>query len=728
MKRLYTAVYFLISISFFSLAQTPVNHWETAVYDSSSWMYFPGVADPGSEWKNSTYAEELWLEGKGGFGYGDGDDETIIENSNSVFLRKKFTVTNNANLVDAILHVDYDDGFVAYLNGVEIARANMSQPSPAYNDFSATTHEAVLNSNVAPESFQLTADHLNLLQDGENVIAIQVHNSDAASSDLTLRAFLSFGISNDATYFSETPSWFPEPLVFKSSNLPILVINTHGQAIMDDFGIVADLGIIDNGAGNRNNTADSFNDYKGKITIETRGESSQMFPKKSYKIETQSINGYDSAASLLGMPKEADWVLYAPYTDKTMIRNVLTFALGNKMGNYSSRTRFCEVILNGEYIGVYVLMEKIKQDKNRVNIDKLSTSDIKDDDLTGGYILRVDKIDANDYPGWESVPVPQLPNENNISFQFFDPDGDVLAEEQKQYIKDYILDFQSSLTQIDFSDPKYGYKKYIDLPSFVDYILISEVSKNVDAYIFSTYMHKDKDSNGGKLKMGPLWDYNLAYGNVDYHQNSQVAPGWIFNDNYRMFWFRRMINDPDFASSFSCRYFDLRKNILSLDSINKLIDFNVQILDEAQERNYQKWPILSTYIWPNQFVGNSYEGEITFLKDWIKKRLEWMDINMPKTCETTPPTAIEEEMKEPEILIYPNPSLEGYNFSFKRTAKASKIEIYSLSGELLYSSRIKGNSFFWSTELNNGNMLSQGLYLFKIYQEKKVVSGKIVKQ
>ncbi|HYG39021.1 MAG TPA: CotH kinase family protein [Cytophagales bacterium] len=725
MKRFFITIYLLSILCFPIFSQTTVDHWETAVYDTTTWRYFPGNSNPGSEWKDNSFSDASWTEGKGGFGYGDNDDNTIIEGISSVFVRKTFTITDTSKIADALLNVDYDDGFVAYLNGTEIARSNMSQVSPAYSDFSQTIHEASIYQGFVPESFSIK-NKLDLFKNGENILAIQVHNSDAMSSDLTLRAFLSFGIADPASYFDETPFWFVKPFVFESSNLPILVINTNGQTIVDDPEIIADMGIIDNGFGNRNKVADPFNDYEGKISIEVRGESSQMFPKKSFKVKTLNNSAQaDTAVSLLGFPKEDNWVLYAPYSDKSMLRNVLTYDLGNKMGHYATRTKFCEVVLNGEYQGVYVLMEKIKQDKNRVDIAKLTNKDIDGDDLTGGYILRVDKIDWNDYPAWESVPVPQLPNENNISFQFFDPDGEDLLTAQKQYIKDYIFEFQSSLTKSSFRDAT-GYKKYIDIASFVDYILISELNKNVDAYQYSTYMHKDKDSKGGKLKMGPIWDYNLAFGNVDYHANSQYAPGWMYNDNYRMFWFRRMMSDPEFAGNLYCRWLELRKGIFSTDHIHNWIDSTANVLKEAQERNYKKWPILGTYIWPNQHVANSYENEIVFLKEWIRKRLVWMDSNLPKICQESPVTGIYEEAKEAEISVYPNPSSEGFNFSFQKANKNSKLQVYNLSGKLLFSNRINGTSYFWDGKLDNGTKLLPGIFLYKIDLGAKVITGKII--
>jgi len=185
---------------------------------------------------------------------------------------------------------------------------------------------------------------------------------------------------------------FSQTLVFTSSNLPIVVINTIGQTIIDDPRIVCDMGIIDNGFGFINSINDPFNNYNGKISIEYRGSQSQSFPKKSYALETQDSIGNNNNVSLLGMPVENDWILYAPYSDKSLMRNFLTFDLGRKMGNYSPRTVYCELVVNGDYKGIYILMEKIKRDNDRVDIAKLDTNDLAGDSLTGGYIIKVDKF------------------------------------------------------------------------------------------------------------------------------------------------------------------------------------------------------------------------------------------------------------------------------------------------------------------------------------------------
>jgi hypothetical protein len=710
--RSIASLYFLL-IPVLTYSQVTVDHWETIVAASDEWKYFPGTADPGANWFNFNFDDNSWLSGPGGFGYGDNDDGTVIDPVLSVFLRKKFLIFDVAELEQIILHVDYDDGFIAYLNGTEIARRNMGTGQfVGFNQPSTGLHEAVLFANGTPEAIVLRPDQKTLLVNGENVIAIQIHNESLASSDLSSSAFISAGLNTSATRYSSIPGWFILPQTVDSSNLPIISIQTNGLEIMDELRIVADMGVIDNGPGIRNSLNDPFNNYNGKISIEFRGESSQMFPKRSFTIETRDELGNNLDVPLLNLPAENDWVLYAPYTDKTMMRDVLAFKLGQDLGSYAPRTRYAELFLNGNYLGVYVLIEKIKIDKNRVDVSSLKWEDIEGDEATGGYLLRVDKIDANDYPAWVSVPSPRLANENLINFQFSDPNGEDLRALQRSYIADFIFKFESALSSSTYNTAN-GYAKYIDVQAFIDFMIVNEIGKNIDGYIFSTYLHKDKDSKGGLLKMGPLWDFNLAFGNVDYLPNSQFAPGWTYNDDYRMYWFRRLMQDGTFRRKFNCRWKEVRGSKLTNEYFSNTIDSIAILLDEAQQRNYQQWPILGTYVWPNQFIGQTYADEISFLKTWIQSRLNWMDANTVSDCSAGAVTEIEGDLSA-YLDVYPNPAKdEAINIHLRAPIAAdARIVISGALGEIILDEKFDGE-FRWLPRANN-RPVSTGIYLIQV--------------
>jgi subtilisin-like proprotein convertase family protein len=242
---------------------------------------------------------------------------------------------------------------------------------------------------------------------------------------------ITFG-SNPATYFS-----------FTSSLLPIVVINTNGNTINNEPKVMADMGIIYNGQGNRNYMTDTPNDYNGKIGIEYRGNYSLSLPQKPYAFETWDVNGNTIDASLLGMPAENDWLLLANYNDKSFARNILPFHLFDSMGHYSVRTRLVDVVMNGEYQGIYLLGEKIKRDSARVNISKLSAVEITTPDVTGGYLLKFDYWDnTNSWQlNYSPIGYPGL----DIHMVHVYPDPADLAPQQTTYIHNYINDFETAL-------------------------------------------------------------------------------------------------------------------------------------------------------------------------------------------------------------------------------------------------------------------------------------------
>lgn len=433
--------------------------------------------------------------------------------------------------------------------------------------------------------------------------------------------------------------WFSLPIFSQvnltSSNLPIFVINTNGQKIPDEPKIKVHLGIIYNGEGIRNNISDSFNHYNGYIEIEIRGSSSQIFPKKSYAVETIDAKGNSIDTSLLGLPAENDWIFYGPYPDKSLIRDVLSYKLFADMGHYASRSKFFELIINNEYVGVYALLEKIKRDKNRVDIAKLNPEDIEGDELTGGYIFKIDKTEGSNTNGWYSTFLPYPNAWQRVLYQYHYPEGDEIVYQQSEYLKNKVYEFESCMNSSSFNQPFDGYYDKIGLDSFVDGFIISELSRNVDGYRLSLFMHKDKDSNGGKIRFGPIWDYNFTFGNADYY-SAWSTSGWQLYVDFRddpfqpPFWWRKLMTDKIFTNKISARWNKLIQSELSSQRILHLVDSLSALLNEAQQRNFSKWKILGTYVWPNYFIGNTFESEINYLKTWITYRINWMNSIIPK--------------------------------------------------------------------------------------------------
>jgi hypothetical protein len=706
-----------------------VNHWEMVTGEGGEWSYFIPSSSMPVDWMELSYDDSQWARGTTGIGYGDGDDQTLIDPAVSIYMRKKFQLLDTNDIAYLTFYIDYDDAFVAYLNGSEIARSNIMGDPPQFDALAGSLHEALLYRGIPPEEFQVREDLAKLIiRDGENILAIQVHNQAANSSDLTAIPFLIVGMRDSVRTYHETPEWFIPPADYRFSTLPILSINTYQQIIQDEPRIKAWLRVIDHGEGNMNSLDDISTGYDGRISIEIRGESAQMFPKKSYSFETQDSLGENNNISLLGLPEENDWILYGPYSDKTLIKNVLSFKLARDMGRYATRTRYCEVFINRDYKGLYVLMEKIKRDKNRVDIATLREEDTSGDQLTGGYILRIDKLDANDYPGWTAYPEVAQSGEDPVQYQYFDPDGWELQPQQQDYIRNYMRNFEMSLNGPYYMHQEQGYKSFVDIPSFVDYLIINEMTKNIDAYIFSTYFYKDRDSKGGKLHMGPAWDFNISFGNVDYNDLATQTYGWLYNEHYRIYWFRRMMNDRVFSNYLNCRWHELRATVFSNDQIFNYIDSLVSELKDPVSKNFKKWPVLGNYVWPNIFIGNTHEEEISQIKSWLAARLEWMDSHIPVECITGIDTP---DDTDGSFRVYPNPFRDGVRFETEGTDEIMQIKIFDKEGRMIENLK-KGTDFNqgdyveWKGRSLNG--LHAGLYIAMIEMEKgKWIHRKLMK-
>jgi hypothetical protein len=450
-----------------------------------------------------------------------------------------------------------------------------------------------------------------------------------------------------------------------SSNLPLIVINTNGQTIVDEPKITADMGIIYNGAGVRNNATDPFNHYNGKIGIEIRGQSSQQFPMKSYSIELWDNAGNGINRSLFGLPSESDWVLYAPYNEKTLMHNFLAYTMSREMGHWAANCRYVEVIINGDYKGIYVFMEKIKRNSGRVNITKLNATDVTGDAVTGGYIFSIDK----EADGWYSAIRPRFSGNNQtIRYSYVTPKITAIVPEQRNYIKSYVDSFETALNGLQYQDKQTGWRKFADENSFLDYFLVNEISRNVDGYRLSSYFYKDRQSKGGKIVAGPVWDFDLAFRNANYCKGSDTT-GWAFQFNpvcpgdfwQVPFWWDKFFTDSAFQSNLRCRWKQLRQTSLSLTHINFLIDSIATLTTEARQRHFTKWPVLGQYIWPNpQPIATTYDGEIQTLKTWLADRLKWIDSNIPNTgaCFDYPANIKESVIIKP----FPNPFQEKLTF------------------------------------------------------------------
>lgn len=518
----------------------------------------------------------------------------------------------------------------------------------------------------------------------------------------------------------------------ESSNLPILMIDTDGWPITDEPKVSAHLGMIYNGPGQRNLRSDPFNEYNGLIGIEIRGSSSQSFDKKSFAFETRDSAGENRNVSLLGMPKENDWVLHGPYSDKSLMRNALAYQIGESVMAYAPRTRFVEVLLNGKYWGVYLLTEKIKRDKNRVGISKLESSTSSGEELTGGYILKIDKNTGSAFDGFAS-PYPPIPESfQEIFYQYHYPKPDDINPAQENYIRAHLLEVEAVLASRNYADSVDGYWKYLDVTTFIDFLLLNELCKNIDGYRLSTFLYKDRDSIDGRLKMGPLWDFNLAFGNYDYC-GTGVPEGWVkdFNEICSRdfwaipFWWEKLWKDKKFRVALRDRWEVLREDQLSDARLMGRIDSLAVLLGEAQERNFERWEVLGEYVWPNWFVGNSHAEEVDYLKGWLEDRIAWMEEEML--------TVTKEIYDEDDFFTtraFPNPFHDQLTFEFYlRETESYHLRLFNAQGKLI--SEHFSNEYLngLNTLQFNAAALAPGIYFFqaRIDEAEAWTTGKLIK-
>jgi len=508
-------------------------------------------------------------------------------------------------------------------------------------------------------------------------------------------------------------SVFGQVTGFTSTNLPLVVVNTNGKTIIDASKITATMKIISNGTGSLNKSTDPGNIYSGNIGIEIRGAYSASLPQKPYGFETRDASGANLNVSLLGMPEENDWILLANYNDKTFMRNVLAFELFRKMGHYAPRTQLVEVIVNNEYLGVYILTEKIKQDKGRVDIAKLTDQDISGDNLSGGYIFKIDYYNSSN--SWQSNYRPTDHPEKVVNYVYSDPDETKLVLPQKNYIKTAVNSFESVLYSSMFKEVTTGYPAWIDVNSFIDYFIVSEVSRNVDGFKKSCYFFKDKDSKGGLIHAGPVWDFDWAWKNIWDCTPFQATDGsgWSYKINDCDIWPNsngwtvRLLQDENFANKLNDRYFELRKSFLSTEYLNSFIDSVQNIAKDAQPRHYTKWPILSASVGAPEVDSQpgTYAGQVTKFKNWIQTRLTWLDGHMLGKSTITATDRFETEFN---YRIFPNPATDLVFLESSDEIKS--IEVYQSTGKCVLN---KTGLILFSTKIDVSGF-APGIYLIRL--------------
>jgi len=510
-----------------------------------------------------------------------------------------------------------------------------------------------------------------------------------------------------------------------SSNLPLVVINTNGQAILDASKITAKMKVINNGAGNVNRPTDPGNNFDGNVGIEYRGGNSKSNEQNPYNFETRDASGANLNVSLLGMPEENDWILLSNYDDKTFIRNSLAFQLFRKGSHYAPRTQMVEVIVNNEYQGIYLLAEKIKQDKGRVDISKLTSADVSGDNLTGGYIFKIDSWDATN--SWQSNFAPFDYPDKAVHYVYDDPSATDLVTAQKDYLKTTVNSFETVLHSTGFANTTTGYPAWLKLNSFMDYFIVSEVSRNVNAYKKNCYYFKNKNSKDSKIHSGPVWDFDSAFKNIVGCEPYAATDGsgWSYkinvcttNKTNSNDWIVRLLQDPAFATAVSTRYFEMRKTYLSTQYLNTFIDSIQNKAMEAQVRHYTKWPILGSSVGTPEVDAqpDTYVGQVAKFKDWIQTRLTWLDGHMVGGPNSVP--VMETDFS---YRIFPNPTHDL--LYLESSYEIQGVEIFTSQGTCVM---MKDGLSTYSTQLNVSTY-SHGIYFVQLKTKgNQIIHSKLV--
>ena len=392
------------------------------------------------------------------------------------------------------------------------------------------------------------------------------------------------------------------------STLPLIVINTFGQSIPHRTKVQGAFQILQPTGGSVSMASTAT--WAGRVEINQRGNTSRQFPKRSYTLKLIDHQGRSAKIPLAGLPEDSDWVLYAPYFDRTLLRDALIYDLSNRIGRYAPRTRFVEVFVAGprgrvsnrDYVGVYVLEEKIKRGRNRVDLgDALAGGGPANS--PSGYLFKMDHVD----PGEKGFHT-----ERGLHFLYVQPKEREITREQSAWLINHLNQFERTLYGRAFADPVEGYAKFLDIDAFIDHFWLVEMSKNVDGLRFSAFLQL---SPGGKLKMGPIWDWDQSFGNANFY-DGESPEGWYwpYIRDTEIDWFARLNKDPQFRRRYIARWTELRRGAFETSQIFGRIDALVASMGEARERNSNRWP-----------TRRNYADYVQQMKRWIQRRNEWID-------------------------------------------------------------------------------------------------------
>ncbi|MCL2771898.1 MAG: CotH kinase family protein [Oscillospiraceae bacterium] len=516
-----------------------------------------------------------------------------------------------------------------YIDDAELLSVSFDGQAGVYDDVNDTYTEAYVPGTVA-DDYEYTVTY----QLAHNCV-LYINGAKTADAELKMKPGETLEVAAVNEKINAARDY--EISVKQLDNgIPVVVINTENNKKITSKSTYrnATLKIIDSAL---NPYGEGL--YDGAITIKGRGNSSWDMPKKGYTIEIAD------KAQILDMPSFDKWMLVANYADKSLMRNYTAVELYRDMGAaYSPRLRYVDLVLNGQYVGTYNIGELIDIGQGRLDFPKIKGSDTTKitskgqekiipastgDDLSGTYLLEVNSTDKYDTDEiiFETKKINWTAQTDGVGhfFSIKQPGAKNMSEDAYNYISDYVNKAEDALFSDDFTDPNKGYRAYIDPSTYIDWYIVNELFKQVDADFYtSVYMYKPRD---GKLCMGPIWDFDLGAGNANYRGGDDPT-GWYVRD---CDWFTRLFEDPAFVQEFKDRW-----NYVKTHYFNRMferIDSTAALLDKSQAMNFAKWKILGVYVWPNADGFQSrttYQDEVDFLKTWLKARIDWMDQEINK--------------------------------------------------------------------------------------------------
>ena len=532
-------------------------------------------------------------------------------------------------------------------------------------------------------------------------------------------------------------------------DLPIVFIDTKGKCLDNKVTekIPATMKVLD---GKTNNVADSAKGTLYDIGIKVRGQSSALFPKPGYGVEVRDEKGEGMDVSLFGLPPGDDWVFHGPYVDKSMMRNALAHWLFRQAGHYSPRSRHFDLYINGVYRGVYVLLEKIKRGKYRVNVSKLKETDVAGDSVTGGYIWAFDKTGTNT-GGAGSGPIEKegFNTSDGLNVILHYPKKENIQKAQEEYLKKYLNDLEGL-----FKNGKNGsgYENYVDMTSALDYVLHEEITNNADSYWCSFFLHKPKDSKGGKVTLGPAWDFNLAMSNGSQPENgggqggqggmwgfggggngfgSSGVTGWQIENSQKSGnggmwgmgsslkapnWLLGMWKDSHYQSELKKRWAELRSGVWHTKTMDAYLDSMKIYLKNAADRNFKRWPNLGKASGQNDtdpepmkycnsqsggfgmamggYNATTWDGEFEHLRKKMKERIAWMDQQLgfsePANPIVTEPVIHDPDWKSDEKNKTDPPPM---NVGLDDFSRLSPTNFFTVNGDYLEIQTSLGGTF-----------------------------------